>query len=392
MASVLRTPTRVSCDDKDNCRKRSIDSTQAPSQSSGYTSSGDDSPSSPKRAASVDNQCEPDSALHGTSAFSDAFDEATRPMMACMSEKNRPTVRPGTSMRVWRRRLSTPRMEWSEVIRRSTVAGIDWFFCETLLSELFEFSPQLVAERCDETVEAYEMVLEDSEKRKLREREVERLQQALSGQGQLKDLPCGLDYRYPGFIVAPSQFHVKATSLSGETANERRMLQESVQRKLLLDSANGHHRQTTCRGLNDIDKSVVQRPGMNNRKPALPRWLQAVKAWPRATAKESDPPQSQSSLGDVLESTNTCPENPARHLPELCSDCIRTGAWCTGSLHLPSATTRLHTAVSSLHSHVCWSPCECGIEAEIEYEGERVLLQIRPSLFCVPESDAMLFG
>merc|ERR1712070_619525 len=85
-------------------------------------------------------------------------------------------------------------------------------------------------------------------------------------------------------------------------------------------------------------------------------------------------------------------EMPEKHMPELCSECIRTGTWCSGSLHLPGTAAALDRAASLMCPDMHWSLCEGGVEAEVELESRRLLLQIRPRLFCITDADVKLFG
>jgi len=342
-------------------RKGSLDSTQA-SDSSGSSDKTDADFSA--QPSLEDVQCKSSTAqiiTRSTSCNLDSkhFCGGLGLDVACMSSDplKRPRIAIGTSIRVWRRTSSTTRMEWAEVLRLT--AGMDGMgnrrvLCETLLFELFEFSPELVARGCDDAVHSYEITHEDSQKARLRREEVARLHSALSEHGRLTNLPPAREYHALGHIVAPSQFHVKATIISH--AAKRRALQDSVQQQMLLSLA-----------ARSFEKHT------NNKDAASQKRTQFR---PHASA-------------DMISAkSSTCP----RHIPELCPECIRLGNWCCGSLHLPGATMCIDAAVGAIHSHVRWAPCEAGLEAEVEHEGARLLLQIRPRLFCIPYTDARLFG
>ena len=68
------------------------------------------------------------------------------------------------------------------------------------------------------------------------------------------------------------------------------------------------------------------------------------------------------------------------------------GTWCHGSSHLLDVTPCLDAVAMLLHTSVDWSPSDAGVETDVEYEGEQLLLQIRPRLFFITESDVKLFG
>jgi len=334
----------------------------------------------PRQAVLEDDQCEPCSAQDVTGDISESFDARIPPCnmgltTGCMSPDamERPRVTPGMCIRVWRWTSFTPRMEWSEVIRSTTVAGNEWLLCETLLFELFEFSPQLVAQGIDEAVEAYEIAYEDSEKVNWRQQEVARLHDALSEQGRLGHLPPPLAYPSPGFIVAPSQFHVKVTVLGSVAPERRRDLQESVQQKLLLNLSRCQV-QSACGCINGIDRGSVERPtatvantGQDVQSP-WQRWLQTVRSHFQTRASTK---LHSCKAGETLEiartsATRSDPETSVRHIPELCSECIRLGSWCSGLLHLPGVTSCLDVATATMDSSVHWSPCEAGVESEVD--------------------------
>lgn len=289
-------------------------------------------------------------------------------------------------------------MEWSEVVRSTTVEGTDWLLCETLLFELFEFSPQLVGEGCDDVVQAYEIAYEDSQKVSWREQEVARLHSALSERGQLGELPPCSAHRSPCFVVAPSQFHVKATVIGSSTPDKRRDLQERIQQKLLgkLDAWSQGQQAVGGAGCKDgPERNTWEKPTTNvadDRQNPLQRWWQKVRANFNKGA-EVEMTRARQTVAE-LPTENACidAESPAMHTPELCVECIRMGAWCCGSPHLLGVTPCLDAAVALMQSNVRWLPCEAGVEAEVEYEDERVLLQIRPRLFFILDADAKLFG
>jgi len=310
--------------------------------------------------------------------------------LACMSADplQRPMVSPGMCVRVWRREMSPTRMEWAEVIRRTIIDGSEWFLCETFLFELFEFSPQLVAEGRDEAVEMYDISCEDIENASLRQQEVARLHSALS-EGLLESLPHAPAYEYPGFIIAPSQFHVKCTILGSVTSEKQRDLQDSFQQRLLENLARCPHLPSARR---------LERPRSNASRKAESRWqvwVDTVKSHfsSRAIPEEHTAVQCEDTHSELLGGEGTISEIPAEHCPELCSECIRMGTWCCGTLHLSSATVCLDAAVAlTTQGSVHWLPCEAGVESEIQHCGECLLLQIRPSLFCIPDKDVQLFG
>jgi hypothetical protein len=273
-----------------------------------------------------------------------------------------------------------------------------------LLFDLFDFSPQLVAEGCDDTVEAYEIAREDGEKVSWRHQEVTRLKSTLSEQGRLGNLPpLSLD-QSPCSMVAPSQFYVKATFLGCAAPAKRRAKQESVQQELLDITSRAQIKLASAciRGSDCVPSDLVVVSVTNSQTP-LQRCLSSLRehfcfaaVGPRQGLAVDDVEAAQSQgghrTGKVLEGACTDPEIASRHIPELCSECIRVGTWCSGTLHLPDITACLDGAAASMHSSARWSPCEAGLEAEVELEGERLLLQIRPRLFFIPEIDVKLFG
>jgi len=301
-------------------------------------------------------------------------------------------------------------MEWAEVIQRNIVNGNEWFLCETVLFDLFEFSPQLVAQGRDTAVEMYDISLEDVQRASLRQQEVARLHSALNKQGVLEKLPRAPAYQYPGFIVAPSQFHLKCTVLPEKqqtlqdpenlSREKRRNLQESVQNRLLQKLAKCPQLQSARRSSNTIYLDPLSRPvakASSDTETAWQKWLRSVKSkfGSRAVEEESVAERVQRQDGhSELPEGAAVSEIPAKHIPGLCSECIRMGTWCGGALHLPVATACLDAAVSSMYSRVHWSQSEAGVEAEIETAtpGQRLLLQVRPSLFCIPDTDVRLFG
>lgn len=218
----------------------------------------------------------------------------------------------------------------------------------------------------------------------------------------------------PGFIVAPSQFHVKATIISCAVPEKRLEIQEAVQQKLLQNLRTSSRGQSAT-GCQDVGRAN-ERPlrhteGKKDIRAAM--CFQALKHrfWPWSKATDLDPPMrpdrqhyinlysdlegvhGQAFLADFVEATGTA-ESPTRHLPELCSECIKKGTWCSGSAHLPGATASLNAAVMQTYPQmgIVWSACDSGIEAEVEHDSGRLLLQICPHLFFIPEADAKLFG
>lgn len=376
----------ATCTKERVCRKASFQSTIAPSLS--RPSSFDSCSSSDDVELSANASGEDIEIIQDVSETEDEdgaiFDcgPAFVHQLACMSPDplQRPMVSPGMCVRVWRREVSPTRMEWADVVRRTIVGGIEWFLCETFCFELFEFSPQLVAEGCDGAVEMYDTSREDVENASLQQQEVARLHSALS-EGRLQKLPYTAVYEYPGFIVAPSQFHVKCTVLGSVTPEEQGDLQDSFQRRLQKNLA----------------RCPLKRPTSKAATKAETRWqtwVQTVKSrFGCAIPEEHAAVQCQECHSEFPGSEGTGSDIPAKHAPELCSECIRMGTWCCGTLHLPAATSCLDAAVTlTTQEKVHWLPCEAGVESEIQHCGERLLLQIRPSLFCIADKDVQLFG
>eukprot|EP00439_Symbiodinium_sp_Y106_P018775 s6671_g2.t1 len=73
------------------------------------------------------------------------------------------------------------------------------------------------------------------------------------------------------------------------------------------------------------------------------------------------------------------------HRPELCPKCLRIGKWCHGSIHKADIVMRYSLVASLLDSSILFRPSEAGLEADLQYEGRRVLLLLRPWLYIVPE-------
>lgn len=279
-------------------------------------------------------------------------------------------VRPGECIRVWRRYPAVPTVhgEWAEVIRsRNAAGGEERLLCETLQFDVFSFSPGQVARCCDRGVEKYQVVSEEAEKRDLRRKEVDRLHRALDENGRLG--PCIGDVpSYPGFSTAKSQLRVKATVLelveeSAGAAGQRQDLQEEIERIFELNVAQLTQQMQSQQAISEqAMQGDIGIPVDNGIQPI--------------TCKQ-------------LKSGST----PKKHYPELCADCIRSGTWCSSSLHLPCATICLDIVAQLMSPGLQWRCSEAGLEAEMSYgDAKAVLLQIRPWLFCIPDVDAALFG
>jgi len=381
-------------------RQDSLDSTVAPSRSS-FASSSSDGSGLPTNGLPEDDRSEPssaqvsadDAAVHSDSEAEKGacFVEAPADQcMQCMYPEplEHPMVSPGMCIRVWRRKMSPARMEWSEVIQRSLVDGNDFFICETLNFELFIFSPELVRKGADDIVERYEISREDMQKASLRQQEVARLHSALSSESRLEKLPSTPAYAYPGFIVAPSQFHVKCTVLGDVTPDKSRNLQETVQQGLLQQLARCHRLQSPSHSPKNHGRQSAP-SATDATESGWQRWTRTVKSRFSSNSVAED---SKESSIEFEEGRSSVSEKVAKHIPDLCPECIRMCTWCSGALHLPAATSCIDDAVSLMHSPVLWVPSEAGVEAEIEHHGERLLLQVRPSLFCIPDTDVKLFG
>jgi len=74
-----------------------------------------------------------------------------------------------------------------------------------------------------------------------------------------------------------------------------------------------------------------------------------------------------------------------KHIPDLCPKCIRLAMWCRGTLHKPDIAHRYSISSELVDPSLVWKPSEAGVEAETSYDGQRVLIQIRPWLFFVPK-------
>ena len=74
-----------------------------------------------------------------------------------------------------------------------------------------------------------------------------------------------------------------------------------------------------------------------------------------------------------------------RHKPELCPKCIDLGRWCAGSWHKADVLVRYRMLSGLITPNTEWCKSESGLETEFQYKGYRVLLQIRPYLFFIPE-------
>eukprot|EP00401_Gymnodinium_catenatum_P037244 CAMPEP_0117538406 /NCGR_PEP_ID=MMETSP0784-20121206/42463_1 /TAXON_ID=39447 /ORGANISM="" /LENGTH=700 /DNA_ID=CAMNT_0005335021 /DNA_START=62 /DNA_END=2161 /DNA_ORIENTATION=- len=69
------------------------------------------------------------------------------------------------------------------------------------------------------------------------------------------------------------------------------------------------------------------------------------------------------------------------HLAAYCPKCRRLGAWCKGSLHKNDIVVRYAIIGLLFDRNIRWTQSEAGVEAEMVYEGHRVLIQLRPWLF-----------
>lgn len=376
-------------------RSFSLDSARTAAPSSTSSGSSDDTTSS--------GQFVPEDDLSGPSVHGVAEDVADSPKShtsgtASWPDKTSPTslmtprIVPGMCIRVWR--WKSNRMEWSEVIRRTTSAGKDWYLCETLLSEIFEFCPELVAKGCDDAIEAYDIAHEDSSKVIWRQQEVARLHSTISSQGQLGSLPAAADCQSPGFIVAPSQFHVKATFVNCTSPEKHLEIQEAIEQQLLQYVCASCQERPALGRRDDHTAGTQREVNVAENNPL--NWKKCLQAvglgfWHRSQPMDREVVQCQCVVAETYEAKRAAETTP-RHLPELCSECIRKATWCSGSAHLPNVTTCLHAAAAKMYSGIIWSPFEGGIEAEVEHESGRLLLQIRPHLFFITEIDAKLFG
>ncbi|CAK8987056.1 Putative fumarate reductase [Durusdinium trenchii] len=74
-----------------------------------------------------------------------------------------------------------------------------------------------------------------------------------------------------------------------------------------------------------------------------------------------------------------------RHKPERCPKCRWRGEWCAGSFHRADVLLRYRVFSELITPGMEWSKSESGLETEFRYKGYRVLLQIRPYLFIIPQ-------
>jgi len=271
------------------------------------------------------------------------------------------TICAGSFLRVWWRlppdASTAHACEWAEVIRiEKTKIGAATLRCETLGKVAFSFVPTDVARGVDAHVVKFEVQAEVAPHGDLRRSEVNRLRQALHETcGRIGTLSREVDPALcnAGFTVAPSQVRVKATLLTHSgSASQRQSLQERLEVTLEQFADDLHE--------TDQKQQLLQQP------------LQL----------------RQSS------------EVNQRHRPELCPECIRKANWCSGSLHLPDAAARIAKAAESLltpgsgtdRQSPNWYVSDSGIEAEMFYNDQPVLIQLRPWHFCISETDAALFG
>lgn len=384
MAAELLTEVSV-VGDGDHCRHRkaSIDSTNASGPPSHCSGSSDDS------------SCIPTTPEEDPYDVNENFDVANASLDAASLQ----TVIPGMSIRVWRRTETSPRMEWVEVIQATKDAQTEEqrFLCETLLFELFEFSPNRVEQGCDDVVEAFEIPYEDAQKASWRNKEVARLQSALEEKaGRLVQLPSLTPLRIPGVYAAESQFCIKATITSNLPPEQRQELQESIQKRLLQEATAHPSSPVCCRQLCDAASATSR--AQEDQRP-LRRWWQNMRKqlWPHQRSRDASVMHVQTApkkvMNDMDAETNfDVQEALDRHIPELCSECIGAGTWCSGSLHLAGAAASLDAAVERMYPSASWSIFEGGVETVVAHEDVRLLLQIRPRLFFIPDTDAKLFG
>lgn len=316
-----------------------------------------------------------------------------------------PRVVPGTCIRVWRK--GSMQMEWADVIRctgttcpedrtfkRQCDPEVDHLLCETLMFELFEFSPQRVAQGCDETVESYEIVHEDIQKTRWRAQEVARLHSALSEMGRLGNLLPVSRYQGRGFHASASQLCVKATVISGIAPKERQRVQDSIQQELMSSLLDCPQLSPTDSHGFDDGVEVHDAHITDSKQNPWQRLLHSVRGVfkPQPPSSANSAVQAPERQGDAADDICTSEEITAKHFPELCSQCISRGTWCRGPLHWHGVSALLDAAALVMYPSLQWSTCESGVEAEVVHKGYRVLLQIRPRLFFIPETDAKLFG
>lgn len=243
-----------------------------------------------------------------------------------------------------------PHGEWAEVVKIDTAKdGTASVLCEMLSGTLFTFAPDRVNAGVDTRVAKYEVQCDSFQRKLLHRAEARRLMRAIDAKTNKVGRMPEDDYSprdNSDFTYAHSQIRVKVTFLSeGMPSSKRQALQATLEK--------------------GIERKAEQIYGTPH-------------------------------------NTDVGPANSARHHPELCHLCIKKGGWCSGSLHLKDAALRL---ARSTEEHVGivrhpdkpgvgsqWRSSDAGIEIEVMYRSEPVLVQLRPWLFCISHQDRFLFG
>lgn len=380
----------TNCERRDRCRARkaSWDSTSASCPYSTFSTWSDDAVDT--RPTTCTSEC---FSSENTWVEGDALDEHSE--IDCLSQASSTPTRvvAGMCIRVWRRTSPSSSMEWAEVVQRKlSEVGDERVICETLHSEVFEFSPWLVEQGCDDVVEHFEIAHEGEQKRRWREEEVARLHAALSAQGRLGKLSPANAHRSLGYTASASQFYVKATVTSAIAPEKRREVQDNVQKQLMLNLRSFSEAKCCVEATSRPQVSVA------GDEPPMKRWLQSMKTqlWKKHSMENVELRRNRAEVPDTLtepvENLSNPEERPDEHIPEHCAECIRRSTWCCGDLHSCGITARLDGTVSQMFPLASWSACEAGVQTEVEHDGVCILLQIRPRLFFVTDTDAFLFG